>query len=98
MRTEIPEEVLKQRETVRKMNRVKTAESRSALLEIARSMTRNGQYNQAINQHTQLIKSYPDSLEAVESKSDLLELATFYKSQGRSHKAIGLYKTIADLA
>ncbi len=97
MRTEIPEEVLKQREAVRKMNRVKTADSRSALLEIARNMSRNGQYNLAINQHKQLIKEYPDSLEAVEAKADLLELASGYKKSGRPHKALGLYKMIAGL-
>jgi len=92
------EEARKQREAVEKMSRVTAAESRSALLEIARSMARNGQYNMAINQHTQLIEAYPDSLEAVEAKADLLELAAGYKRSGRPHKALSLYKTIADLA
>ncbi|MFQ5869907.1 MAG: tol-pal system YbgF family protein [Candidatus Zixiibacteriota bacterium] len=85
------------RQRIKEMSKLTVAESRSAHLEIARGLERNGQYNQAISQYMQLIKAHPDSLEAAEAKAELLELAAKYRGWGRPNKALGLYKLIADL-
>lgn len=73
------------------------AESRSSLLGMAGALVRTGQYNQAISEYLELIRAHPNSAEAVESESALLELAENYKKLGRAHKALGLYKMLDGL-
>ena len=67
---------------------------RASMLRMATTWQSHGQINQASDAYFRLLKEYPQTDEAEESREKLLELAACYERSGQFHLAMGLYDKI----